>query len=289
MGHLGELITRWDVAQPATIAVLLVGGGYLLGVRRVNRLHPQHPWRRRWSVFFACGLFALSYVTVGPIGAFDDVFFWSHMTQHIVLMMLAAPLLLLGEPVLLLLRASSRKTRRQLIVPVLRSRFVRLVTNPVFTWVFFAVVLIGTHFTHFYEFALEHPRVHELVEHPLYLTAGLLYFYPLLGISPGGSALPPFAKVVSLFAMMVPETVVGFSIYTSSHVLYPYYSTVTRPWGPATALDDQRLAGAFMWSSGMVFNAIWIAVAAWEWWADEERRAKRIDASLAAARPARET
>jgi cytochrome c oxidase assembly factor CtaG len=142
-------------------------------------------------------------------------------------------------------------------------------------------VLVGTHFTGFYEYALEHPPVHNYVEHPLYLGAGLLYYYPLLGVSPGGSAMQPFAKVVSLFLMMVPEAVVGFSLYMASSVLYPYYETVERPWGPSTALLDQRLGGALMWSAGMIFHALWISVAAWQWFRSEEVKARRIDAANA--------
>ena len=118
---------------------------------------------------------------------------------------------------------------------------------------------------------------------PLYLGAGLLYFYPLLGTSPGASAMAPFAKVVSLFLMMVPETMVGFAIYMAGGGLYPFYTAVDdRPWGPSTALDDQRLGGALMWSSAMLFDAIWISVAVWGWLRAEEHKAKRVDAQIAA-------
>ena len=50
---------------------------------------------------FCSGLAATAFAVVGPPGAYDDVFFYAHMTQHILLTMLAAPLLVLGDPVLL--------------------------------------------------------------------------------------------------------------------------------------------------------------------------------------------
>lgn len=46
--------------------------------------------------------------------------------------------------------------------------------------VLFAGVLLGTHFSPFYDYALRHPDVHEFIEHPLYLGVALLYYYPLL-------------------------------------------------------------------------------------------------------------
>ena len=55
-------------------------------------------------MFFGLGLLVVLVATLGPVGSYDDEFFWAHMSQHILLMMVAAPLLLLGEPVLLVRR-----------------------------------------------------------------------------------------------------------------------------------------------------------------------------------------
>jgi putative copper resistance protein D len=278
-------MTTWSLDLPLLAVLVATSTAYLVAASSINRRHPSQPWPVRHSFFFVAGICVVLISTLGPFGSLDDTFFWAHMTQHILLMMLAAPLLLLGEPVLLVLRTSNRALRRRVVLPVLHSRIVRFLTHPVVSWLIFAGVLVGTHFTGFFEYALEHEGVHNYVEHPLYLGAGLLYFYPLLGTSPGASAMPPFAKVVSLFLMMVPEAVVGFSIYMAGAVLYPYYLSVDdRVWGPSTALADQRLGGALMWSSAMIFDAMWISVAVWEWIKSEEHKAKRIDAAIAAGR-----
>jgi putative copper resistance protein D len=285
VAHVWEFATTWSFEPFLAVGLLLVTALYAAGARLVTRNHPGQPWPVRFSVFFALGLLVVLVATLGPVGSYDDDFFWAHMTQHILLMMLAAPLLLLGEPVLLVLRVSSRDVRRTVVIPILHSRVVRFLTHPAVGWLVFAGVLYGTHFTGFFEYALEHPAVHDYVEHPLYLGAGLLYFYPLLGLGPGASAMQPFAKVVSLFLMMLPETMVGFAIYMAGGVLYPFYDSVDdRPWGPSTALDDQRLGGAFMWSSAMLFDAIWISVAVWAWMRAEEHKGRRVDAEIAAGR-----
>lgn len=283
MAQLWEFVATWELVQPLTVVLLAAVIAYAVAARVVSRRHPTQPWPKRCWLFFLAGMGLIVLVTVGPIGATDDQFFWAHMVQHIALMMLAAPFLLLGEPVLLILRVSSRDFRSRVVVPVLHSHVVRFLTHPVVSWLLFAGVLIGTHLTGFFEFSLEHPLVHDSVEHPIYLTAGLLYYYPLLGSSPGVTRMPPFAKVVSLFLMMIPETVLGFGIYTAGYVLYPYYLRVTeRPWGPGTALLDQRLGGALMWSSGMMLHALWISVAAWQWLKAEDAKARRVDAAIAA-------
>jgi putative copper resistance protein D len=198
------------------------------------------------------------------------------MVQHIVLMMLAAPILLLGSPVLLLLRASSRGVRHRWLVPVLRSRAVAALTHPVASWLIFAGVLMGTHFSPFYEYSLRHPLVHDYVEHPLFLGAALIYYYGLLPGNPSPQRLAPAWRALSLFLMMIPETMTGFFIYASRYLLYPFYGDVARPFGPSP-LPDQQLAGALMWSGSMLIDSVWVSVAVLEWLRSEERRARRLD------------
>ncbi len=218
-------------------------------------------------------------VLLGPIGAYDDTFFWAHMTQHVVLMMLIAPLLILGSPVLLLLRHAPPGTRHRRLVPVLRSRLAHALCSPWGTWLVFAGVVVGTHFTPFYNIALRHQWVHRYVEHPLYLGAALLYYFPLLDrLAP--RRLPPASRILSLFLMMVPEAMTGFFIYSQGYVLYPHYLAVSRPFGPGP-LADQQLGGALMWAGSMVIDALWIALATRDWLQAEERKGRRVDVEIA--------
>jgi putative copper resistance protein D len=216
--------------------------------------------------------------TMGPVGSMTDRFFWADMTQHILLMMLAAPLIVLSEPMLLSLRATSSSTRRRWLVPVLRSRSARMLTHPVVGWCVFTFALLATHITPLFEFSLEHVPTRTIAVPLIYLTAGLIYYYPLLGLSPGAYRIPSHYKIVSMFTMMIPETIVGFAIYTTGSVLYSYYENVTdRPWGPSTPLLDQRVGGAVMWGAGMVLDTIWISLVVAEWWKREEQRSRRLD------------
>ena len=274
-------LSAWTIAPEPTVAMLLALALYLVAVRRADRRHPGQPWPRWRVACFVAGLAVAAVVVDGPFGVYDSVVFWAHMVQHIALMMVVAPLLLLGAPVLLALRVSSRRTRRRWILPVLRSRAARLLSHPVVTWALFTATLLGTHFTPFYNYAVTHEAVHRYLEHPLYLTAGLLYFYPLVGANPVPHGPKPLVKVVSLVLMMAPETMTGFFIYSADQVLYPAYATLDRPI-IASALADQQLGGALMWCSSMVIDVVWITVAVHAWLQAETRATRRIDLQLAA-------
>jgi cytochrome c oxidase assembly factor CtaG len=280
--QVATFLTNWTF-DPVPMALLIASAvAYMAGVRRLQARQPGTPWPRRCTVSYLTGIALVWLVVLGPIGAYDDVFFWSHMVQHIVLMMLAAPLILLGAPVLLILRVSDRQWRHAHIVPVLRSRAVMMLTHPVVSWLLFAGVLLGTHFSPFFNFSLNHPIVHNYVEHPLYLGAALIYYYPLIGHNSAPHRLPPSGRVISLFAMMIPETMTGFFIYSSNYLMYPFYGHVVRPFGPS-ALTDQQLAGALMWAGSMIIDSVWVSLAVLDWLHSEERRSHRLDLETLAA------
>jgi cytochrome c oxidase assembly factor CtaG len=270
------LLEAWSFDPVLGAGIIAAGCVYGWGVSRVSRGRSDRPWPRRYTACWFSALVIAWLVLLGPIGTLDDTFFWAHMVQHLALMMLVAPLLLLGAPVLLILRASTPAVRRRWVVPVLRSRVAVMLTNPVFGWVLFAGVLIGTHFSPFYEFSLTHHVVHRLVEHPVYLGAGLIYYYPLLPGNPGPRRVSYGIRTFSLFSMMFPETMTGFFIYATGYLMYPYYAHVSRPFGPPP-VRDQQWGGAVMWSMSMLVDAVWVTMAAADWLRNERQVAQRID------------
>lgn len=280
MGNWWSFLGAWTLDPTLDVGLGMVAALYIWAARTVSARHPDTPWPGTKSAYFLSGIVLLWIVLQGPTGVFDDTFFWAHMVQHIVLVMVCAPLLLLGAPVLLILRVSSPELRRHWVAPLLRSRLADVFTNPVVTWLVLVLVIVGTHFTPFYELALEHSNLHRFVEHPLYLGAALLYFYPLLPGNLATRRVAPAWRVLSLFLMMVPETMTGFFIYASPFVMYPFYAQVHRPFGP-DALADQQLGGALMWAGSMLIDAGWVALAAHAWLRSEEAKGRRLDAVLA--------
>lgn len=274
MGHLLAFARTWTF-QPVPSALIIASAVlYLAGVTTLQRRQQSWPgWR---ALSFLAGLTLTGFVVFGPIGAYDDTFFWAHMVQHLVVMMIAAPLLLLGSPVLLLLRASPRPVRHDYIVPVLRSRVVVSLSNPIAGWLILSGVLVGTHFSPFYNYALDHPLVHDYIEHPLYFGAALVYYYPLVGHNAVPRTVRPGFRVASLVTMMVPITMTGFFLFSSTFVMYPHYTHVHRPFGPSP-LTDQQLAGGLMWVGSMLIGSVWVVMAVLDWLRSEEQQARKLD------------
>ena len=142
------LAWRFDVLPLAGVAVASVA--YLWAARQValrHRSNPPPPWR---TAAFLAGMAAIVVALCSPIEAYEGQLFSVHMVQHMLLELVAAPLILLGAPVTLTLRAATPGLRRGLLA-VLHSRAVAVLTFPLLTWLAFAAVNWGWHFSTLYD------------------------------------------------------------------------------------------------------------------------------------------
>src|ERR1700722_11292702 len=150
---VAELVTRWQFAPVVTGFVLAVAGLYLWGVLRVRRRHPARPWPLPRTALFLGGLAVVVIATESGIGSYDDVPFWDHMVQHLLLLMVASPLLVLGQPATLLLHAS-RNPVHTWTKKTLRSRAVTLIPWPILGTPLYAGVIVGPHLAGFMNLVL---------------------------------------------------------------------------------------------------------------------------------------
>jgi putative copper resistance protein D len=208
------------------------------------------------------------------------------MVQHLVLTLVAAPLIALGAPITALLRVATPSVRRTVILPILHSRVLRVLSFPVVAWLVFAAVMWGTHFSPLFDRSLEDPLVHDL-EHAIYLGAGLLFWWPAVGLDPSPWRMAHPVRAMYVLLQMPQNTFLALAILSSSVPLYAHYATLVRSWGP-TALQDQQTAGSLMWICGdVLFIAAMAAVLA-GWMRHEKRQEaaadRRFDADRAAIR-----
>jgi len=273
-----DVVLAWQIEPHVVLPLLGLWLLYWLGVRQVRRAHPVNPvprWRA-WSWYL--GLAVIFVALESPIGTYDTTLFSVHMVQHLLLMLVAAPLLAIAAPITLLLRVSSGEQRRRWILPVLHSRPVRLVAHPIVAWVLFAGVMYWSHFSGLFNAALEDQGWH-FVEHGLFLTAALLFWWPVVGADPSPWRLPHPARVGYLFLGVPWASFLALAILSAPAVLYPHYETLVRTWGPPP-LVDQQFAGAIMWVGGDAAFLVATMLAVWIWLRAEEREGVRIDAKL---------
>jgi cytochrome c oxidase assembly factor CtaG len=275
---VGMLLTGWSFDIEVWLPLILAAWGYLVLVRSVDRAHPANPVPRTRVWCWMAGLGVLLLATQSVIGLYDTTLFTVHMSQHLLLTMVAAPLLLLGAPVTLLLRAASSETRKRWILPVLHSRLVLTLSNPFVAWTLFAVVMWTSHFSPLFEAALDDPFIHQF-EHLLFVSTALLFWWPVIGVDPAPRRLSHPMRIGYLMLGMPFSSFLGLAIFSATSVLYSHYATLQRPWGQ-TPLDDQSWAGGIMWAGGDLVFFVALVLAILAWLRSEEVEQRRMDGVL---------
>jgi len=256
-------VTRWSF-DPLTVAALLVAAiAYRRAEHRVAAAHPRHlfPASRRRSFYAGLGVVAVAILS--PVHAYADERFVVHMAQHLLLTIVAAPLLVMGAPLTLAVRAASPEHRRRLL-RVLNGPVVTGLGHPVVAWAQFAVVMWATHFSGFFESALESTWVHAL-EHGLFLGSAALFWWPALGESTGRWRLSHPLRLLYVALAMPQNTFLAVAILSAGQVLYPHYGSRA----------DQRQAAGVMWVSGDLALLVVVLLLAAAWARHEERTTRR--------------
>jgi cytochrome c oxidase assembly factor CtaG len=251
---------------PALLAACAVL--YAWGLVRAHRA--RRPFPRLAPLAWSAGLAAIAGALLGPLDAFSDASLSWHMVQHLVLIALAAPLLLFGAPVRLALAALPARSASRL-ARALRSAPLRIGGHPLVGLGLLTVALYGTHFSPFYERALEQPLVHD-AEHALYLGTALLFWNPIFAVAPAPHAVGHPLRILVLFLSLPASAFLGFALYVANRPLYPHYA------GASGALADQMNAGAVMWLSAgtpVVLALLWCVA---DWGAHERRLGAAFDA-----------
>jgi putative copper resistance protein D len=143
----------------------------------------------------------------------------------------------------------------------------------------------GTHYTSFFNQALEHVWIHSF-EHILYVTVALMFWWQVIGIDPTPWRLPHPIRALYVFLQMPQNSFLALSIYGADRVLYNHYATSLRTWG-TSPLADQELAGITMWVIGDLMFLTAVAFIIVGWVRHEELEAKRQDRALAREKAAR--
>jgi putative membrane protein len=186
------------------------------------------------------------------------------MTQHELMMLIAAPLMVLGRPIVAMLkglpagwaRAAVRWTRA-----ACWRRAWRVLTYPLVAWLIHAIVLWAWHIPALFQATISNELVHAL-QHLSFLLSALLFWWAVME---GRDAARYGAAVLYMFTTALHSGLLGGLITLASGVWYPAYRRTTTDWG-LTPLEDQQLGGLIMWVpaclvylfAGLLLFAAWM-------------------------------
>ena len=274
----GRLLTSWT-APPAVLGgVGVLGGGYLLGVRRMRRA--GLPWAARRTVPFLLGAALLLLVGTSVVAVYDDTLFWARSVQGVVLLVVAPMLLAAGAP-LTLARDTLPPAAVGRLGRVRRSRTARAVSSPGAATIALIVPPFVLYLTGLYPLELRSAAVSGLVSLGL-LGAGLLYVVSRLQIDPVPRETHHGLTLGIAIAEVVADGVLGLVLWMGPLLAVAHYDAVARTWGP-TLRNDQAIGAGVWWIGGDLAGLPFLGAIAVRFAAADAKEGRRIDAELDAA------
>jgi putative membrane protein len=244
-----ELLDGW-VVIPLFGAIVLYG----IGSSRV--------WRGARALAYFTGWLTLVLALLSPFHSLAEHLFTWHMVEHEIIMAVSAPLLVLGRPIGVLLWGLPHAVRLRLTHAVRHYVVQRVwswLTRPLNATLIHGLAIWVWHAPVLFDAAVTHEVLHRL-QHLSFLVSALLFWYSLLRTSRSGEAL------WHLFFTMLHTSLLGALLALSPRVLYAAQTAHSLAWG-LTPLEDQQLAGIFMWvpagtiyaGAALFFAARWIS------------------------------
>ncbi len=231
-----------------------LAGGYLAGTRRLRRR--GRPWSATASGCFLCGLAVLFVALCGGIAAHDEASFPVHMTQHVLLMMVAPPLLVLGCPVRLVAQAAPRSLQRRL-VGVVHSLPARVLVGPV-AWLLYFGTMWGYVLSPLYADSLRSATAHGAT-HAGFLAVGLCYWESIIG-GDGRRPVSPVVRGIGLMVSAPVESALGLVLMVRTRAL------------AGASLAATHAGGQLFWMEAMAVMGVALFATLWGWARDEEHR-----------------
>src|SRR5438105_12813964 len=275
----------WVLAIVGATAVWYWRGSRRPRLRAVagERRRRAVPWR---GACFGAGLVAVVAALDSPLERLADDFFWAHMLQHVLLMMVAAPLIVLGAPWMPLWRPLPLALRRRVAGTLLKSPSLRwlrraavIVVRPACAWVLFNLDLAAWHIPTLYDLTLRNTAVH-YAEHASFVLLGLLFWSQVIDSPPFHPRLAQFGRVIYATAGSAASWVLAIVLAIAPSPLYPAQENA-HP-GGLSALGDQQLAAGVMLGPGSIPYAIvvfyWLYV--WLRAGESGRPGRRVHSAL---------
>jgi putative copper resistance protein D len=272
---------------PSGTGFMLVGLGsalYIAGIVALRRRGDT--WSPLRTLSWFVGLAIAGWATFGGLGTYANVLFSAHMAAHMVIGMIVPVFLVIGAPLNLALRAlpgsdvPGGQGPRQMLSGLLRSRFVRLVSHPIFAAVMFVGGLYVIYFTGLFTWLMENHLGHAFMEIH-FLIAGMVYYEVLIGTSPI-NRISYLGRLLVLLAITPFHAFFGITMMTSSTAIgAEYYEALQRPW-LTDLLHDNYVGGGISWGTGEVPMLLVAMMLVAQWFTSDQRKAKQFDRREAA-------
>jgi putative membrane protein len=238
-----ELARAWEFDAGVILPLALSAWLYARGVRRLWKA--THVGCGVGAFELGCflgGWLTLFVALVSPLHPWGRVLFSAHMTQHEILMLIAAPLLVLSRPMVVFLKAlpGAWAGAAARAANAWWKKTWGVITNALVAWTIHTMTLWVWHIPALFDATVDNDFVHAL-QHLSFVGSALLFWWAV--IHGPRRARSYGVAVLYMFSTALHSGLLGVLLTFATRLWYPAYHG---GWG-LTTIEDQQLGGLIMW------------------------------------------
>ncbi len=273
---------------PLALTCIAVGL-FVIGERRAVVLtgRPRDAGARRRARYFYGGVATVLVALESPLDRLAESYFWAHMLQHLLLLLVAPALIVAARPWMSLWRPLPLGARRWMLRSFTRARWAsplrliaRALSSPVGAWLSFTGAMVIWHMPALYDLTLRNLDVHVL-EHTVFLGVGILFWGQVFALAPARPRLGAGARALFAAAAVIPNMCLSVYLTYVGHALYSPYVLSAAAHPGLSALGDQQIGAGLMWTLGDFPFVIAAALLAVRWMGENEARSTTVEGMLA--------
>ena len=258
-------------ARATPVLVLTSSGGY------------------QWDSWLWRGVYFLGAICItlladsAPIDILSGRFFWVHMVQHLLLLVVMAPLLVAAAPLLpfwLGLPRWARRLVKSLKVGRIFYQIGRWLRQPAVSCVLLIAGIWVWHWPPLYDLALRNGLIHDWCEHLTFLAVSVLFWTQVIPAPPLRPRLGYIGQIGCLGIAIAQNVVLAALLGFAQVPLYAPYAHLGAVSGGFSALQDQQLGAGIMWTFGDLPFGIAFSVLVHRWLVSQSDDNEEVNARV---------
>ncbi len=233
---------------------------------------------RGQAITFILGILCFFIALQSPIEPLSDHFLFIHQIEHLLLRVFGPLLTILAMPLAPLIQGLPTPLRRHVLTPLVRSRTMQILygflSHPLIAPILFLTTLIIWQMPQIHDRAVQDPLLHDLM-HISMIVSGF-FFWWLIADPRKTARLSLGIRLIALWVVTVPNTLLGAWITLSKFPLYSVYDVLQGHWD-IDRLLDQQLGGLLIWGPGAMMGVIGSAVIFLLWIRNDESASRNSE------------
>lgn len=200
-------------------------------------------------ITYLSGMFCFVVALQSPIEPLSDHFLFIHQIEHMLLRSVGPLLVILSMPLALLLQGLPGFIRHKIIAPLVRNRILQALfnffSNPFVASLLFVAAQVVWQIPPIHDFAVSDASWHDFMHFSMIWT-GFFFWWLICDPRQGSAQISYGMRLIILWIITVPNTLLGAIITLDKDVLYKVYDVLQGQWNIEKLLD-QQLGGIVIW------------------------------------------